>query len=130
MGGETVQFLGALAAVVALVAITYVLGFRLSGRISSIEEAAELFRLAPGGFEPASIALDEKGEAAIARDGVGRIALLIQHGSQFVVRELPDGTPIRAVEGRLEIEPVPAARLRIGDDAGDWATTDIDANSG
>ena len=86
MDGAVPQFLGSVLAVAALVALTYILGFRQAGKLESEAEARELFRLAPGGFEPEELGLDSDGGAAIARDEQGRIAVLVPHGNQFVVR--------------------------------------------
>ncbi|WP_338242287.1 hypothetical protein [Aurantiacibacter hainanensis] len=130
MGSEFAQFAGSLAAVATLVALTYFLGFRKDGQIKTIEEARHLFRLAPGGFEPVEIALDAEGRGAIARDDEGRLALLVPHGSQFIVRPIPAGTTVVARDGRLVIEGLASPTLFLGEDAGGWATTDSDANSG
>ena len=136
MDGVAPQFLGSLLAVAALVALTYILGFRQAGKLESEAEARELFRLAPGGFEPAELALDCDGGAAIARDEQGRIAVLVQHGNQFVVRPVKGGAAITAHEGSLLIADIPRLRLHMGDDARHWvgarsrgwATTDSNAN--
>jgi len=130
MSGELIQFVGSLIAVSALVALTYLLGFRSSARLESEDEARELLRLAPGGFEPVEIALDANGAAAIARDVLGGLAVLVPHGNQFVVRHLDPQAHIEAREGRLVITGLPSAKIVLGDRARDWATTDIGANSG
>ena len=69
MPGEALQFAASLAAIIVLVAITYGLGFRTGATLSDEAEARELFRLAPGGFEPEDIILDANRTCALARDG-------------------------------------------------------------
>lgn len=128
MDGEVLQFAGSLAAVAILVAATYFMGFRHSAQIDSLEEVRELFRLAPGGCEPVEIGLDSEGRAAIARDRKGRLAVLVPHGSQFVVKPVPPAATIVALNGRLRIEGLERVSLQLGTDAGGWATTDSDGN--
>lgn len=138
MDGAVPQFLGSLLAVAALVALTYILGFRQAGKLESEAEARELFRLAPGGFEPEEPGLDSDGGAAIARDEQGRIAVLVPHGNQFVVRPVKGGATIIAQEGKLLIADMPGLRLHLGDraphwdgaSAKGWAATDSNANRG
>ena len=129
MDSQLLQFLGSLAAITALVALTYLLGFRSPARLESAEEARELLRLAPGGFEPVELALDAGGAAAIARDVDGRLAVLVPHGNQFVARYLDSAASIEAGGGQLVIAELPGETIALGDRAEDWATTDIDANS-
>lgn len=128
MNGTALQFLGSLAAVVVLVALTYFLGFRQSAKLASEGEAAELFRLSPGGFEPATLALGEDGQTAIARDASGRLAVLLPHGNHFVVRPVPKAARMTANEGWLLIAGRPEIRILLGESARDWAATDRDAN--
>lgn len=120
---------GSVIAVAALVALAWLLGFRGSARLVSEDEARELARLAPGGFEPTSILLDIKGRAAVARNARGELLALLPHGNRFVQRPIApqqltmdaDGTLVIACEGRqFHLEP--------GSDAQGWATADINAN--
>lgn len=122
------QFLGSLAAILALVLITFLIGFRQAARLSSPEEARDLFRLAPGGFEPVKIGVDENGAAAVARDAEGRVAALVPHGDQFVFRLLAPGTRITHHHGVLEFEGLPGVTIALGAQASDWAFTDSDDN--
>lgn len=130
MPGALPQLLGSLVAVVAIVAVTWALGFRRAARIESHDEARELFSLAPGGFEPEAIALDKQGRAAIARDRQGRVAVLVPHGNQFVFCLLAPGSPISAEGGVLAIHALPAVKIEPDDDAQVWANTDSGDNSG
>ena len=84
MDGELLRFLGSLAAVAALVGIAHLLGFSRKGRLADEEEVREQLRLAPGGFEPAQVLLDESGEAVLAIDVEGRAMALVPHGQRHV----------------------------------------------
>lgn len=129
MGGQLALFLGSLAAILALVALTYLLGFDGTARLHSEQEARALLQLAPGGFEPSEIGLDADGASAIARDRQGRLAVLVPHGNRFVVRLLAPQTKVAAHDGKLIIDGLPKVKIALGDCAKDWATTDIDANN-
>lgn len=124
------QFVGSLAAVAAIVGIAWLLGSRQSARLSGEEEARELFSLAPGGFEPAEIAMDNEGRTAIARDADKRLAVLVPHGNQFVVRLVPPNSSIHLEGDSLSISSVPGLRITLEQGARDWANTDNDDNNG
>ncbi len=130
MPAAVLQFVGSLAAVVAIVTVAWLLGSRKSANLSDEEEARELFRLAPGGFEPVEIALDTEGAAAIARDADGRLAMLVPHGNQFVFRLVPPDTPIRVEGDSVTPGNRPFLRITIGESARDWANTDSGDNNG
>lgn len=130
MQGQLLQFFGSLAAVAALVAAAYLFGFRHAAKLSDDEEARDLFRLAPGGFEPVDVVMDVHGHAAIARDAAGREAVLVPHGNQFVVRLLPPETRVSSENGRLIIDEMPGIQIELAPDSNGWATTDIDGSSG
>jgi hypothetical protein len=130
MPSALMQFLASLAAIFAIVVAAWLLGFRQGARLSSEAEARELFRLAPGGFEPVEMNLDADRRAAIARDRAGRIAVLAPHGDQFVFRLLAPESPILAQGDSLTIGSMPDLRLTLGDSAGVWANTDSDDNKG
>lgn len=128
MTGPVAQFAASLGAVSAIVLLTHWLGFSTGARLGSEEEARELLRLAPGGFEPAALALDRGGRGAIARDSTGRIALLLPHGGHFVARVLPPAARLTADGDRLAIEcAAPGPRrtsLLLGETASIWAAHD------
>ncbi|MEL1251679.1 hypothetical protein [Aurantiacibacter gilvus] len=129
MDSELLQLGGSLVAVLLLVGLTWLLGFRQQARLESPEEAAELIRLAPGGFEPVAVALDAKGRAAIARDRQGRLLVLVPHGNHFVARPLPEDCRPANQDGTLHIscEGRPLT-LALGPAAGDWTTADSAVN--
>lgn len=127
MESETIQFAISLAAVSALVLLAHRLGFSRGHPLSSEEEARELLGHLPFGFHPVSIALDSEGEGAIARDGHGRLALLVRHGGRFVARPVNCSASLVAEDGVLRIHGaapgLPTVALRLGDSARDWADT-------
>lgn len=129
MPAALLQFLGSLAAVAAIVALAWLVGSRQGAHLSDEKEARELFRLAPGGFEPVDLAVDTQGGAAIARDADGRLAILMPHGNQFVFRLLPPGIAIEAKGDSLVIACLPGMRITIGEGVGVWATADSGDNS-
>lgn len=125
MNGQLLQFAGSLAAIAAVIALTHFLGFSRTGRVAEKAEARALFALAPGGFEPAALLLDQEGHGAIARDGAGRLAVLVPHGGQFVARLLEAEARITAADGRLLIESRQLGgkqiALSLDESARDWA---------
>ncbi|WAT17318.1 hypothetical protein OZN62_10310 [Aurantiacibacter sp. MUD11] len=129
MSDELLQFGGSLIGVSLLVALTWFLGFRQSGRIESEAEARDLLRLASGGFEPLEIGLDAQGRSAIARDGKGLLVALVPHGNQFVARPVDrtqlhpekDGT-LRIAVGQRQVI------LDLGDSVAGWTATDTGDN--
>lgn len=124
MSSQWVQFGLSVLAVTLLVMVTWALGFRQDAKLSSVEEARELFRLAPGGFEPASIALDTGRRAAFAYDSRGRMAVLRPHGNQFVFSEIDRGVNVH-IKGDLLIVPgSPGLQIEIDHSAGSWTAAD------
>jgi hypothetical protein len=127
--GEVLQFGASLLAVLALVAFTWLLGFRQPARLSSADEARDLLRLAPGGFEPVDIALAADGAAAVARDAHGRLCALVPHGSRFVARPVLPGHATRRDRNtlilRLEDRRV---TIDLGHQAADWIGADSAVN--
>lgn len=132
MTGELAQFAASLGAVAALVVMVHLLGFSSGATLGSEAEARDLFRLAPGGFEPVVVALDREGRGAIGRDRQGRIAVLVPHGRQFVARVLLPTARLGASNDALTIECTSIARqaitLRLGDSAGVWAGDAVSAS--
>jgi len=131
MDSQLLQFGGSLVAISALVVLAHFLGFSRTARLEDPAEARALFRLAPGGFEPVEIALDIDGHGAIARDGAGRLAVLIPHGQQFVARTLGPAARLRRDGETLLVEDAALGTrvfaLQLGEAAHIWATTDTPA---
>jgi hypothetical protein len=89
--GQFLQFGGSLLAILALAWFARRLGL---GGETRIHDEAHLHALADealSGFEPVEVALDHAGQAALARDGAGRVMLLRRHGSHFAARLLGPG---------------------------------------
>ena len=129
MASELLQLAGSLLAVLLLVGLTWLLGFRQLARLESPAEAGELIRLAPGGFEPVEVALDAEGRAAIARDRHGRLLVLAPHGNCFVARPLPDDYRPTDKDGKLHVScDGRSVTLELGAAAGDWTTADSAVN--
>ncbi len=129
MDSELLLLGGSLVAVLLLVGMTWLLGFRQQARLDSPAEAAELVRLAPGGFEPVEVAMDLEGKAAIARDRDGRLLVLVPHGNRFVARPLPADCSPAYKDGKLQVscEGHPVT-LDLGAAAGDWTAADSAVN--
>ncbi|MFB0612985.1 hypothetical protein [Aurantiacibacter poecillastricola] len=124
MATPLLQFAGSLLAVAVLVALTWLLGSQTEPRLESEQEARELLRHSPGGFEPVEIALANNGCAAIANDNAGRQAVVVPHGSRFVTRMLPANTPITMRGEVLDIEVNPPLVLALDDKAKYWTGAD------
>lgn len=125
MVGEAGQFAASLLAVLALVGLTWLLGFRQQARLASVDEARELMRLAPGGFEPVELAVDAQGCGAIGRDAGGRLLVLAPHGNRFVAWEVAANGSLHRDGSRLEVG-FDNRRLAIdlGAAAADWIAAD------
>jgi len=121
MGAQALEFAGSFAAVALLVLAVHLAGFSRQARLHSEDEARELARLAPGGFDVAQIALDRDGGAALALSSDGRLLLLRPHGAQFVAVPVSPAAVRREGEV-LRVEPAgaPAIALRLGPDAAGW----------
>ena len=120
-----IQFLGSLAAIVALVLIARWLRLGGTARIAGQAEARELADNAVCGFAPSRIDLDAAGEGALLRDEDGRIMLLAPHGMHFSARLLT-GSARAVIEGEVLVVRsgerwMPPARLRLGENADYWS---------
>ncbi|MCB2067997.1 MAG: hypothetical protein KDE15_15310 [Erythrobacter sp.] len=125
MAGEVWQFAGSLLGVLALVWLTWRLGFRQPPRLSSVEEARELLRMTPGGFEPVAIALDQQALSAIGRDDLGRLVVLVPHGSRFVARPVDGRARIKRHGETLVLDYDNRQQaIVLGPSAADWITAD------
>jgi len=120
-----IQFLGSLAAIVALVLIARWLRLGGTARIANEAEARELADNAVCGFDPIEIDLDAAGAGALLQDSEGRIMLLAPHGMHFSARLLTsaattdvDGEILVVRTGERWVSP---ARLRLNQNAGYWS---------
>lgn len=129
VSSELLQLGGSLLAVLLVVGLTWLLGFRQQARLDSVDEATELMRLVPGGFEPAEVALDAEGRAAIGRDRQGRLLVLVPHGDRFVARPLPADYRPTSEGGTLHIASKGhRLTLVLGAEAKGWTSADSDVS--
>lgn len=119
MSGQLVQFLGSLAAILALAGIAAWLKLGPSLQLQDEEEARAAAREAVDGFEATEVALDRAGQGALLRDGEGRILLLRQHGTHLAGRLLGTAARAELADGRLYVHTAErrfgSAQLRIDD---------------
>lgn len=121
MGGPLPLAL-ALSAVVALVALTHLLGFTRERRLESCEQAAGLAQCLHGGFSPIGIILAQDGRGALLRDREGRVAVIAPVGAHFLARILKPGVQVkRMADGRVDLRGLDfAATLDLRQDADHW----------
>ncbi len=98
------QFVGSLAAIVALAALAWWLKLGAPRRIESEADARREASEAADGYEPVEIALDRAGRAALLRDRAGQILLLRQHGTHFAGRVLTPAARARIDSGALLVD--------------------------
>ncbi|HLT79366.1 MAG TPA: hypothetical protein VKZ87_18415 [Ferrovibrio sp.] len=79
--------LGGIALILTLVWLT---GGRRSLRIAATGEAAAALCAPEIGFDAREIVLSKDGQAALARDGEGRVAVVFVSGSHLAARKLDD----------------------------------------
>lgn len=124
MNRELIQFGGSLAAILVLAGIAWALKLGGDRRIRDEAHTRELADEALCGFDPIEIALDEEGQAALARDAGGRIMLLRRHGAHFASRLLDAGSVARVEESKLIVTAgdrrFGTATLDLGDEADAW----------
>ncbi len=121
MGAQILEFAGSFAAVALLVLTVHLAGFSRPAKLHDEQEAREMARLTPGGFEVAQIALDCEGGGPLALSRDGRLLLLRAHGAKFVA--VPVGLDAVRREGEiLTIQPSGSAavELRLGPGDAAW----------
>ncbi len=131
MANQLLQFAGSLAAIAVIVTLAHYLGFSRVAHLDSEEEAADLLRLAAGGFEPKHVCLDRSGQGALAQDDMQALAILKPHGNHFVARRLgaetqltAEGKSIHIADPSLGSTPVV---LRFDNSFADWVADLVDA---
>ena len=119
MPAELVQFLGSLAAILALAALACWLKLGPEPILENEDAARHAAMQALDGFEPQDVALDHAGKAALLQDDAGRILLLRPHGTHFAGRLLTSHAEATLDGDRLVIDTAErrfgSARLRIAD---------------
>lgn len=99
-----VQFLGSLAAILALAGVTRWLRLGPAPRLADEAAARTAADEAANGFEAVALALDRNGSGAVLRDAAGRIVLLRPHGTHFAGRLLGDAATARIEGGALLVD--------------------------
>lgn len=119
-----IQFLGSLAAILALAGLARWLRLGPAPRLADEAAARQAADEAVSGFVPVAIGLDRDGHGAVMRDAAGRVLLLRPHGVHFAGRLLSRETRVRRDGDALEIDPgerrYGKARLVL-DDVSAWA---------
>ncbi|WP_233998084.1 hypothetical protein [Erythrobacter sp. QSSC1-22B] len=98
------QFVGSLAAIVALAALAWWLKLGPARRLENDADARREASEAVDGFEPVEIAIDREGRAGLLRDAGGQILLLRQHGTHFAGRVLTPAASARIDTGALVVD--------------------------
>ena len=93
---------GSLVAILALAGLAWWLKLGGSPALDSEDAVRRAAGEVEDGFDPVSVAFD--GEAALARDGAGRIMVIKRHGNRFAGRVLGPGA-----RARMRREPGKAA---------------------
>lgn len=111
------QFLGSLAAILALAGMAWWMKLGPQVRLSSEEEARDAANEAVDGFSPQEIALDSEGRGALMSDTAGRILLLRPHGTHLAGRILTSHAHATIEDGAIVVDTAErrygAARLAI-----------------
>lgn len=121
------QALASLAAILVVVWLTRRLRLGGDPRILSEEQARQLADEAICGFDAQAIAVDRAGIGALARDALGRILIIRQHGSHFAARLLTSHANVRLDERFLTLATddrrFGTITLDLGDQAAVWAAS-------
>ncbi|MHA6289578.1 hypothetical protein [Maricaulis sp. CAU 1757] len=114
---------GSALGIAVMVALNARLGLSRPARLAGLDEALRRLDDDAVGFEPGEAVIGKEGRAALVENGeTGGLALLLAHGSDFVIRYIGPGQ-VRAVrrdaEGELEIRlkdfSLPRVRIDLGD---------------
>jgi hypothetical protein len=127
MIAQALQFVGSLAAILALAWFARRLDLGGDIRIRDEAHLRELTEEALYDFEPVDIAVDRAGFGALARDAHGRVMLLRRHGSHFVGRVLDNHLHVRLDRSLIEVgtgeKHFGKITLDLGDEAPAWAAS-------
>ena len=113
------QFLGSLAAILALAGVAWWMKLGPQIRLSSEDEARDAANEAVDGFAAQDIALDSEGRGALVSDAAGRILLLRPHGTHLAGRILTSHAHATIEDGAIVVDTAErrygTARLAITD---------------
>ncbi|SMC83619.1 hypothetical protein [Novosphingobium sp. B1] len=124
---KAMQLLGSLIAILVLAWLARRIGLGGDPRIQDADEACALAEDAICGFDARDVVVDRAGIGALARDTLGRVLLIRQHGSHFAARELTSHAGVR-LDGRFLTIATDDRRfgkvtLDLGDQAQVWAAS-------
>lgn len=119
-----------LASLVAIMVVTWLarrMGLGGDPRIQHADEARALAEDAICGFDAQDVVVDRAGFGALARDALGRVLLIRQHGSHFAARQLTSHAGVR-LDGRFLTIATDDRRfgtvtLDLGEQAQVWAAS-------
>lgn len=127
MTAQLFQLGASLVAILALAWIAWRLKLGGDLRIRDEAHARELAEESICGFEPAELAIDRAGYAALLRDAEGRVLLLRRHGAHFAGRLLDGHTQSRLDRNFLTVgtsdRRFGEVTLDLGVRAQDWAAS-------
>ena len=103
MSDQLIQFLGSLAAILAVGALAWWLKLGPQARIADEAEARRAAHEAVDGFDPVAIAVDAAGAGALLADKTGRILLLRPHGTHLAGRLLSPSASAHSEQGTLTV---------------------------
>lgn len=121
------QLLGSLMAILVLAWLARRMQLGGDPRIHGADEARALAEDAICGFDAQDVVVDRAGIGALARDTLGRVLLIRQHGSHFATRQLTSHAGVR-LDGRFLTIATDDRRfgtvtLDLGDQAQVWAAS-------
>lgn len=121
------QFIGSLAAILALAWVALRLGLGGDVRIRDETHARELADEVISGFEATDVSLDRGRIGAILRDSNGRVMVLRRHGAHFAGRLLDGHVHSQLDRSRLTLatqdKHFGSVTLDLGNAAQEWAAS-------
>ncbi len=127
MTAQALQFGGSLVAILVLAGVAHWLRLGGDTRIRDEAHLRALAEEAAYGFDPADIAIDRAGYAALARDADGRVMVLRRHGAHFAARLLDGHAHVRLDRNFLVVgtgdKRFGEVTLDLGDEAQAWAAS-------
>lgn len=123
----TFQLLASLVAIMVVTWLARRMGLGGDPRIQHADEARALAEDAICGFDAQDVVVDRAGFGALARDALGRVLLIRQHGSHFATRQLTSHAGVR-LDGRFLTIATDDRRfgtvtLDLGEQAQVWAAS-------
>ena len=131
---DVIQLGASLLAVLFVAWLVKKIGLGADPRIEDAAHAIRLADEAEAGFNGSEVARDRAGFAAIVRNAEGRMMLVRAHGNHFAARPVDAATIGRLDKDFLTLttpeKAFGAVTLRLGKEAGMWASRMRDLNCG